>query len=75
MPYTPLISEAPLDAEEDRARRSLPDVEVDRPGGAGSEGDGHVLAPLAHDLERAVPTLEVEVVDVGAQGPRRYATR
>ena len=57
-----------LGAEEDRARRSLADVEINCPGGAGSQGDGHVLAALSHDLERPVSPLEVEVVDVGAQG-------
>ena len=30
--------------------------------------DSDVLAALTDDLERSVPTLEVEVLDVGAQG-------
>ena len=64
------VHPAALGPEEDRPHRSLADIEVDRPGGAGSQGDGHVLAALAHDLERAVSALEVEVVDVGAQGLR-----
>ncbi len=59
-----------LGAEEERARRSLGDVEVDGPGRAGSQGDRYVLAALPHNLERSVSPLEVEVVDVGAQGLR-----
>ena len=56
-----------LGAQQDGSRRSLVDVEVDRPGGARRQGDGRLLAALAHDLERGVPALEVEVVDVGTQ--------
>ena len=55
-----------LGAEEDRSRRSLANVEVDCPRRAGGQRDSDVLAALTGDLERSVPTLEVEVIDVGA---------
>src|SRR5215210_2757071 len=62
------VHPALLDAEEDRPRRPLADVEIKGSGRPGRQGDGDVLAALAEDLERAVATLEVEVVDVGAEG-------
>ncbi len=57
-----------LGPEEDRPGRPLADVEVEGPGCARREGDGDVLSALAHDLEGPVPALEVEAVDVGAEG-------
>lgn len=38
------------------------------PGRCAAPGDGGVLAALAQDLERPVPSLEVEAFDVCAQG-------
>ena len=53
--------------EEDRSGRSLTDVQVERPASAWRERDSHVLAALADDPQRPVPSVNIQVVDVGAQ--------
>ena len=56
-----------FDAEEDRPHRAFPDVQIERPPGAGCDRDGDVLAARAHDRQRAMPPLAGQVVDVGVQ--------
>ena len=47
-----------------------PDGQVDRPGRAGRQRDGHHLAALTGDRQRPVPALQAQVLDVGAGGLR-----
>ena len=54
-------------AEEDRALDPLTDGQVDRTGSPGRERGRDDLAALAEHRERAVPALETEGFDVGAE--------
>ena len=51
---------------EDRTFASFPDGEIDRPGGAWGERDGHGLAAFAVDHQGAVTAFEAQLVDVRA---------
>ena len=55
-------------SEEDRTVGPFADSQVDRSGYPGCEGDGEDLAALADDGEGAMPALEAEILDVGADG-------
>ena len=46
---------------------AFPDGEVDSAGRARRERDGHDLAALAGDHERAVPTFKAELFDIRAE--------
>jgi hypothetical protein len=51
---------------QDRPFVTLPDREIDGAGRPRHEGDIRRLLPLAHDLQRPVPALDGEVLDVRA---------
>jgi hypothetical protein len=51
---------------QDRPFVTLPDREIDGAGRPRYEGDIRRLLPLAHDLQRPVPALDGEVLDVRA---------
>ena len=53
---------------EDGSFAAPSDGQVDRPGGPGCERDHHVLAALAGDRKRPVPSLGPEGLDVSAGG-------
>jgi hypothetical protein len=55
-------------SQEDRPVKAFADGEIDRPGGARRERDGHDLAALAKDGEGAAAAFDAEGVDVGAEG-------
>jgi hypothetical protein len=61
------IHPSPVDGDEDRPDGSFTDIEVERSGGARGERDRDVLAALAHDPQRPMPTVHVEIGDVGAE--------
>jgi hypothetical protein len=52
-------------SQEYRTAGALADSQVDRPGGARRQRDGHDLAALAGDGQRPVPALQAQVLDVG----------
>ena len=54
--------------QEHRPGRPFADGQVDRPGSARRQRDGHHLAALAGDSQRPVPAFEAWVLDVGAGG-------
>jgi len=54
-------------AQEDRPVEAFSDRKVDGAGGAGCEWDGDDLAAFAQHGQGAVPALESEFVDVGAE--------
>jgi hypothetical protein len=56
--------------EEQRPFGALAGRQVDRPGGARRERDGHHLAALARDHQGPVPALQSQVLDIGAGGLR-----
>jgi hypothetical protein len=56
----------PLTPQEDGAGEALADGQVDRPGRARCQWDGHDLAALAQDGQGAVAPLHAERLDVGA---------
>ena len=60
------VQPPPVPADEQRSLGALADSQVDGPGGARRERDGHHLAALAGDQQGAVAALEPEVLDVGA---------
>jgi hypothetical protein len=53
---------------QDRSLVALTDGQVDRPSRAGDERDRGWLVALAQDPQRAVATLDTEVLDVGGTG-------
>ena len=53
-------------AKKNRTFAPLSGGQVYRPGAARNEGDHGGLGSLAHDAKRAVPTVETQVLDVGA---------
>jgi hypothetical protein len=55
-------------SQEGRPFQPLTDGQVDRPGGAWCERDGHYLAALAGDHEGPVPALSTQRLDVRARG-------
>ena len=62
------VDPAPVSPGEDRSVAALSDRQVDGPGRPGRQGDGDDLASLAQDRERAVPSLQPKILDVGAEG-------
>jgi hypothetical protein len=67
------VSRAPVEAvavtaSQDRPLVALSDGQVDRPSGPGYERDGGGLVALAHDPQRAMATLDAEVLGVGGTG-------
>ena len=54
--------------QEQRPLGTFADGQVDRPGRARRQRDGHYLAALASDDESPVAALEAQVLDVGAGG-------
>jgi hypothetical protein len=56
--------------EEHRAAGALADDQVDRPGRARRQRDGHHLAALAGDGQGPVPAFQAQVLDAGAGGLR-----
>ena len=56
-----------FDAQEDRPRRTFPDVQIECPSGAGCDRNRDVLAALAHDRQRAMSTFDGQVIDVSVQ--------
>jgi hypothetical protein len=61
------VHPSPGDNEEDRPGGPFADVEIEGSSGAWREWDGGLLAALAHHPERAMTTVDVQVVDVGAE--------
>jgi hypothetical protein len=55
-------------SDEDRSLAAFTDREINGPRRAGRQRDGHDLATLAQDRERAVAALQAEVLDIGADG-------
>jgi hypothetical protein len=55
-------------AEEDRPGGAFTDVQVERPRRASAKGVVTCLPPAAQDSERAMTAVDVQVVDVGAEG-------
>jgi hypothetical protein len=53
-------------ADEDRPVAAFADHEIDGPSRPGRQGDGHDLAALTHNGERAVAALEPQVLNIGA---------
>ena len=62
------VQPPPVRSQEHRAVRALADDQVDRPGSARRQRDGHHLAALAGDSQGPVPALQAQVLDVGAGG-------
>ena len=62
------VDPPPVGSDEDRPVAAFAHREVDGPGGAGRQRDGHHLASFAQDRQRAVPPLQPQVLDVGADG-------
>src|SRR5919106_2092690 len=62
------VNPPPAGSEEDRPVAALADHEIDGPGRAGRQGNGHNFASLAPDRERAMAPLQAQVLDVGADG-------
>ena len=60
------VQPPPVRGQEHRPTCALGDGQVDRPGGAGRERDGHDLAALAGDGQRPVPAFQARQLDVGA---------
>jgi hypothetical protein len=59
---------APFGAQEDRAVEALADGQIDRAGAARRERGGDDLPALAPHGQRAVPALDPQLVDLGAEG-------
>jgi predicted Abi (CAAX) family protease len=62
------VESVAVTAPQDRSLVALTDGQVDRPSRAGDERDRGRLVALAHDPQRAVATLDAEVLDVGGTG-------
>jgi hypothetical protein len=58
------VKPPPVRGGEQRPFGALADRQVDRPGGARRQRDGHHLPALAGDHQGAVPALEAQVLDV-----------
>ena len=57
----------PGGAEEDRPGGPFADVQIQSPAGTGCERDGGLFAALAHDPQRAMTAVHVQVVDADAE--------
>jgi len=64
------VDPPPVSSNDDRSLATFAHRQVDGPGRAGRQRDGHDLATLAHDRERAVPSLQPQVLDVSPNGFR-----
>jgi hypothetical protein len=64
------VQPAAIRGEEDRSFGTFADGQVDGPGGARRERNGHQLAALAGDHQGAVAALDAERFDVGSGGFR-----
>jgi len=62
------VQPAAVPGEEHRPFGMFAEGQVDRPGGARRQRDGHDLAALAGDGQGPVPALEAQVLDVSAGG-------
>jgi hypothetical protein len=58
------VEALPVGAEEDGSVEAFADGQVDGPGGAGRQRDGHDLAALAADRQGAMAPLHAQGVDV-----------
>jgi hypothetical protein len=58
------VRASPVGSGEDRSREALTNREVDRQGGARYEGDADDLAPFAQHCQGAIPSFQVEGLDV-----------
>ncbi len=56
--------------QQDRAVAAFPNAQVDRTGGAWSEGDGDDLSAFPGDRQGAMSSLHCQVFDVGSEGFR-----
>jgi hypothetical protein len=64
------VQPPPVRAQEYRPADAFADGQVDRPGRARRQRDGHHLAALAGDGQRPVPPFQAQLLDVGAGGLR-----
>ena len=69
-PGTVPVQLPPVCSQEQRPVGALADGQVDRPGRARRQRDGHHLAALAGHGQSPVPALEAQVLDAGAGGLR-----
>jgi hypothetical protein len=64
------VQPPPVRGQEHRTAGAFADGQVDDPGGARCQRNGHHLAAFAGDRQGPVPALQAQVLDVGPGGLR-----